>query len=57
MVGASVRKVEDITVALWGRRVSPSTVSNLNQKVFECVEAWRNRALEQEYPYVFVDGI
>jgi putative transposase len=25
-----VRRVEDITEALWGTRVSPSTVSNLN---------------------------
>jgi len=27
--GKSVRRVEDITEALWGTRVSPSTVSNL----------------------------
>jgi hypothetical protein len=25
-----VHRVEDITEALWGTRVSPSTVSNLN---------------------------
>jgi putative transposase len=29
----SVRRVEDITEALWGTRVSPSTVSNLNKKI------------------------
>ena len=28
--GVSVRPVEDITEALWGTRVSPGTVSNLN---------------------------
>src|SRR5262250_2102359 len=28
----SVRRVEDITEALWGTRVSPSTVSDLNKK-------------------------
>jgi transposase-like protein len=55
--GVSVRRVEDITEALWGSRVSPSTISGLNQKIFERVEAWRKRPLEAEYPYVFVDGI
>ena len=57
LAGVSVRRVEDITEALWGSRVSPSTVSDLNQKIFARVEEWRNRPLEREYPYVFVDGI
>jgi hypothetical protein len=30
----SSRRVEDITEALWGTRVSPSTVSNLNKKIY-----------------------
>jgi putative transposase len=30
LAGASVRRVEDITEALWGTRISPSTVSELN---------------------------
>src|SRR3982075_2703266 len=30
LAGISVRRVEDITEALWGTRGSPSTVSNLN---------------------------
>ena len=33
LAGVSVRRVEDITQALWGTRVSPSTVSELNQKI------------------------
>jgi transposase-like protein len=33
LAGISVRRVEDITEALWGTRVSPSTVSNLNKKI------------------------
>lgn len=32
LAGVSVRRVEDITEALWGTRVSPGTVSNLNKK-------------------------
>ena len=57
LAGVSVRRVEDITEALWGTLVSPSTISDLNQKIFERVEAWRNRPVETKYPYVFVDGI
>ena len=57
LAGVSVRRVEDITEALWGSRVSPSAISDLNQKIFERIEQWRKRPLEAEYPYVFVDGI
>jgi putative transposase len=34
VAGVSVRRVEDITEALWGTRVSPSTVSELNKKIY-----------------------
>jgi putative transposase len=57
LAGVSVRRVEDITEALWGERVSPSTVSELNQKIYAQIETWRNRPLEGEYAYVFLDGI
>ncbi|TWT30578.1 IS256 family transposase [Blastopirellula retiformator] len=57
LAGVSVRRVEDITEALWGTRVSSSTVSELNQKIYERIEAWRNRPLEGEHPYVMLDGI
>ncbi len=33
LAGVSVRRVEDITEALWGTKVSPGTISKLNQKV------------------------
>ncbi len=57
LAGVSVRRVEDITEALWGSRVSPSTVSQLNQKLYERIEQWRNQPIEGEFPYVFLDGI
>jgi transposase-like protein len=57
LAGVSVRRVEDITEALWGTRVSPGTVSNLNKKAYENIEAWRTRPIEGEYPYVYLDGI
>ena len=55
--GVSVRRVEDITEALWGTKVSPSTISELNKKVYRHIEAWRNRPIEGDYPYVYLDGI
>ena len=40
LAGVSVRRVEDITQALWGTRVSAGTVSRLNQKVYVQIDAW-----------------
>src|SRR5438477_1708255 len=57
LAGVSVRRVEDITEALWGTRVSPSTVSDLNKKIYGTIEAWRNRPIEGEHPYIYLDGI
>ena len=57
LAGISVRRVEDITEALWGTRVSPSTVSNLNKKIYAKIETWRNRRIEGEHPYLYLDGI
>jgi len=57
LAGVSVRRVEDVTEALWGTRVSSGTVSKLNKKIYEKIEAWRNRKIEGEYPFVYLDGI
>ena len=57
LAGVSVRRVEDITAALWGTKVSSSTVSELNQKIYSTIEAWRNRPIEGEYAYVYLDGL
>ena len=57
LAGVSVRRVEDITEALWGTRVSPSVVSDLNKKIYARIEEWRNAPIEGEHPYVYLDGI
>ncbi len=57
LAGVSVRRVEDITEALWGTKVSPGTISNLNKKVYKNIEVWRNRPITGEFPYVYLDGI
>ena len=57
LAGVSVRRVEDITEALWGTRVSSGTVSDLNAKIYETIEAWRVKPIEGEHAYVYLDGI
>ncbi len=34
LAGVSVRRVEDITEVLWGTKVCPSTISELNKKAY-----------------------
>ena len=58
LAGVSVRRVEDITEALWGTKVSPGTISELNKKAYARIEVWRSRPLRgKKYSYVYVDGI
>ena len=53
----STRRIEDVSKILWGAPVSSGTVSNLNERAFASIEAWRTRPLDGDYPYLFVDGI
>lgn len=58
LAGGSMRRIEDITKALWGSKISPFTISELNKKAYVHIEDWRNRPLQGgRYPYVYVDGI
>jgi transposase-like protein len=41
---------KNITEALCGTRVSPSTVSELNQKIHARIHAWRERPIAAEHP-------
>ncbi len=57
LAGVSTRRIEDITELLWDAKLSAGTMSRLNGKVYEQIEAWRNRPLSGAYPYVYLDGI
>jgi len=57
LAGVSMRRVEDITEALWGTRTSASTVSELTQKVYGQIETWLARPITGEHAYVYLDGI
>lgn len=51
LAGVSVGRVEDITEALGGTRVSPATVSNLKKKIYANIDVWRNRPITSEHSY------
>ncbi len=57
LAGVSVRRVEDVTVALWVTRVSSGTISKLNQRIYGQIEEWRNRPIGSDFPYVYLDGV
>lgn len=57
LAGVSVRRVKDITEALWNTKISSSTVSELNQKIYDKIEEWRNQPIQGEHPYIFLDGV
>lgn len=57
LAGVSVRRVEDLTEALWGTRVRSGTVSRLNQRIYAPIEAWRTKPIDGSHPYVFLDGL
>ena len=57
LAGVSTRRVDDISQALWGSRMPSQTLSDQLKKVYEGIDAWRERPLSQPYPYVFMDGV
>ena len=46
LAGISVRRVENITEALWSSKVYPATISELNKNAYVHIEDWRNRPLQ-----------
>jgi len=54
--GVSTRKVQKVTKMLCQRGFSAGTVSQLTKELDEELEAWRNRPLEKEYPYLMIDA-
>jgi len=55
--GVSTRRVKDITTELCGREFSRQTVSNLTERLGKQVEAWAERPLEEEYPFLVADAM
>jgi transposase-like protein len=55
--GVSTRRVKKITTELCGREFSKSTVSRLTGDLDEQVQAWAERQLDQEYPFLILDAM
>lgn len=55
--GVSTRKMEHVVQALGLEHLDKSKVSRLTQELETEVEAFRNRKLEDAYPYVWVDAL
>jgi transposase-like protein len=55
--GVSTRRVKNITTELCGREFSRSTVSRLTKDLEEQVQAWAERPLGQEYPFLVLDAM
>ena len=54
--GVSTRKVTKITEQLCGTSISKSQVSDLCQELDADINVWRERSLEQAYPYLIIDA-
>jgi len=54
--GVSTRKVKRITEQLCGLNFSKSQVSEISKKLDTDIQAWLNRPLNDEYPYLLVDA-
>lgn len=57
LAGVSTRQVDDASQLLWGDRMPSQTLSDKLKKVYADIDEWRGRPLEQDYPYLFMDGV
>ena len=57
LAGVSTRRVDDTGQALWGERMPSQTLSDRLKNVYVRIDRWRQRPLQQPYPYVFMDGV
>jgi len=55
--GVSTRQVGPVLEALCGQRVSATTVSTLTRSLEQAAQAFHDRALEDRYRYLFLDGV
>lgn len=56
LAGVSTRKVRQVTEELCGSEISASSVSRAARRLDDDLTAWRNRRLNETYPYLVVDA-
>lgn len=57
VLGISTRKLRSLCGELWGAPVSSATVSRVTQALDYDVDAFLNRAIEDDIEYLYLDGI
>lgn len=57
LMGVSTRKVSDVLEALFGYTLSATYVSNVSKRLDADVKAFHNRPLDDDFIYLFLDGI
>ncbi len=55
--GVSTRKIERLAKSLGIENISASQVSEINKGLSEQVDSFRNRPLETEYPFLWIDAL
>lgn len=55
--GLSTRDIQATLQDLYGIEVSPTTVSNITEKIWPLVEGWQSRPLAAVYPIIYLDAI
>ena len=56
-MGNSTREISNFIEELYGFSVSVELVSNITDKIVPEMEEWKNRRLEEVYPFVYIDAI
>ena len=55
--GMSTRDIKDQIKGLYDIEISEGLVSKISERILPEVTEWQNRALEESYPFIFLDAI
>jgi len=55
--GLTTRDISEVMETIYGSHYSKSTISNISQSFYAQMQAWRNRALEEHYLALYIDGL
>lgn len=55
--GMTTRDIVDHVQSLYGIEISPSSISNITDKVMDEAKEWYSRTLDNLYPVVFLDAV
>ncbi len=56
LMGQSTRSVSMISERLFGRKLSHTEISSVNQELYKKVEEWRVRPITEKFKYLYIDG-